>query len=463
MPLRRRPVLTDLTAVTAGATIANGAGYLLHVLAGRWLGVAGYGEFASLLAIQVVCAVPALALQNVVAREVVRGASVAAVRRLGWRCMAVVGIIAALALPAVSALCQAPPAAAAAAVIVAPVQVLLSAEQGILQGQRRFRVLALVLGAAAVARVGPALVGLAVGVGGPASLWLAAAGVVTTAFAARRTVDVRPAAAAGPPTPHSAAAGLYSPVGGLSAPGSASAFSIGAVVRAAQAQAALVALSSADVIIARHALVGADASRYALGAIAGKVAFWLPQAIGVVLYPRIVRPQSSARAMRGLVLVLAAAGVVSVAGAALLAPLAPRVAGADYRPISDLLWLFATGGALLAVLQGVLLSAIALDRTGLTAVTWLGLVAQVTAVATFGRSVTTLIDTAVLGSATVTVLVFVIVARGTRATIGPLTCDPAYPTAGWGRRSNSRSPAPNRVAATAGSGDHWSAAPVPGP
>src|SRR5205823_125750 len=59
---RRLPVVADLTLVTAGAMTANVAGYLLQLLAGRWLGVAGYSEFASLLAVQLLCAVPALAL-----------------------------------------------------------------------------------------------------------------------------------------------------------------------------------------------------------------------------------------------------------------------------------------------------------------------------------------------------------------------------------------------------------------
>ena len=51
--------------VTAGSMFANVAAYLLQVLASRMLGVEGYGEFASLLAAQLVLAVPALALQSV--------------------------------------------------------------------------------------------------------------------------------------------------------------------------------------------------------------------------------------------------------------------------------------------------------------------------------------------------------------------------------------------------------------
>ncbi|WP_425300584.1 hypothetical protein [Nocardia wallacei] len=81
---------------------ANVAAYLLQLLAGRWLGVGGYSEFASLLAVQLLCAVPALALQNVVARELVRGAPVAAVRALGWRCAAIVAALAAVLIPVVA-------------------------------------------------------------------------------------------------------------------------------------------------------------------------------------------------------------------------------------------------------------------------------------------------------------------------------------------------------------------------
>ena len=46
--------------VTIGSMTANIASYLLHLPASRVLGVDGYGVFASLLAAQLVLAVPAL-------------------------------------------------------------------------------------------------------------------------------------------------------------------------------------------------------------------------------------------------------------------------------------------------------------------------------------------------------------------------------------------------------------------
>ncbi len=388
-------MVADLTLVTAGAMTANVAGYLLQLLAGRWLGVAGYSEFASLLAVQLLCAVPALALQNVVAREAVRGASVAALRGLRWRCAVIVAVVAAALIPVVTVALQVSAAACAAALGAAPALVLLSGEQGILQGARRFRGLAVVLGTAGIARVAPALVVLALGGGAAAALLAAALGIAVAALFARRVAG----------TPEIAAAAAEPmPVG------------VVPVLRAAQVQAALMALSSADLIVVRMVLDEPDASRYALGTIAAKIAFWLPQAVGVVLYPRMAQPAHSARAIRDALGVLSGIGVAAVAVAALAAPVAPVLAGQDYAPIQGLLWVFALHGAILAVLQGAVLSAIAVDRTALAALTWLGLAVEVTLMLVFARSVTALIGTAVSVAAVTTLIVALVVLRSARRT-----------------------------------------------
>ncbi|WP_067884498.1 polysaccharide biosynthesis protein [Nocardia vaccinii] len=390
----RLPGVADLTLVTAGAMTANVAGYLLQLLAGRWLGVTGYSEFASLLAVQLLCAVPALALQNVVARELVRGARVATVRALGWWCAAVVAVVAAVLVPVVSAVLHVGAVAAAGALLAAPAQVLICGEQGILQGGRRFRALATVLGVAGVARVVPALVVLAAGAGAAAALWAAALGLFAAAIGARR-------AAAPVANPEESDVRDITRVraGGL------------AVLRAVQVQAALMAMSSADLIVARIVLERDDAGRYALGAIATKIAFWLPQAVGVVLYPRMAQPQNSARAIRAALGVLLGVGVAAVAGAAVFAPLAPLLAGHDYAPIEGWLWLFALDGALLALLQGALLSAIAVDRTAPAVITWVGLAVEVIAIALFAHTLPALIGTSTFVVAVVAALMIVVVLR----------------------------------------------------
>ncbi|WP_420094652.1 polysaccharide biosynthesis protein [Nocardia asteroides] len=421
---RRPPLVAELTLVTAGAMIANAAGYLLQLLAGRWLGAAGYSEFASLLAVQLLCAVPALALQNVIARELVRGAPVAALRATRTRCAVIVAALAALLVPVVSVALDIGALACAAALVAAPALVLVSGEQGILQGQRRFRALAVVLGCTGIARVVPALTVLAVGAGAAAALAAAAVGLAAAAAYARYTAgtraDVPDAARAGSA---SSAAGAAD---GIPAAGSGARTTVRdhtagvtAVLRAAQLQAALMALSSADLILARIVLDEADAGRYALGTIATKIAFWLPQAVGVVLYPRMAQPAQSARAIRDALAVLSGIGVAAVAGAALAAPLAPLFAGADYAPVQNLLWLFALHGAILAVLQGALLSAIAVDRTAPAALTWIGLAVEVTLMATLAHSVPALVTVAACTATVTTALVAAVVLRtaAQRATV----------------------------------------------
>ncbi len=392
---------------------ANVAGYLLQLLAGRWLGVAGYSEFASLLAVQLLCAVPALAMQNVVAREVVRGADLRAVRAMQWRCAALVAAVAVVLVPVVAGALHVGVWAAAAALGAAPALVVLSGEQGILQGSNHFRALAAVLAMAGTARVAPALVALAVGGGAAGALWAGAAGIVCAAIIAGRIA-------------RSAARDQESDARSHDAAAKSRAIGVLPVLRAVQVQAALMALSSADLIVVRIVLDDVDASRYSLGTIATKIAFWLPQAVGVVLYPRMAQPSHSARAIRDALSVLSIIGVVAVIGAALAAPLAPLFAGQDYAPIQGMLWMFALHGAILAVLQGALLSAIAVERTALAAVTWIGLVLEVTLMLTFARTIGALITTAVSVAAVTTLIVAVVVLRTAARTTTPAPA-PAVP------------------------------------
>ncbi|WP_410871970.1 polysaccharide biosynthesis protein [Nocardia sp. A7] len=406
---------------------ANVAGYLLQLLAASWLGVEGYSEFASLLAVQLLCAVPALAMQNVVAREMVRGASPRAVRAMMWRCAALVAAVAVVLIPVVAGVLDVGVWAAAAALGAAPALVILSGEQGILQGGNHFRVLATVLAMAGTARVAPALLALALGGGAAGALWAGAAGIVGAAIIAGR-IARSTTPAQDQPTDHGSGAA------GDAAPGTkqddivsndrelaTATRTVGVlpVLRAVQVQAALMALSSVDLIIVRIVLDEVDASRYSLGTIATKIAFWLPQAVGVVLYPRMAQPTHSARAIRDALSVLSAIGVVAVIGAALAAPLAPLFAGADYAPIQGMLWLFALHGAILAVLQGALLSAIAVERTALAAVTWIGLAIEITLMLAFARTIESLIGTAVSVAAITTAIVAVVVLRTARTHPAP--------------------------------------------
>ncbi|WP_371828879.1 lipopolysaccharide biosynthesis protein [Rhodococcoides fascians] len=352
-----RAMVAGMTMVTIGSMTANVASYLLHLPASRLLGVAKYGEFASLLAAQLVLAVPALALQSVVAREVVRGRSAGKLRSLGYRCAAVVAVLSVLAAPIVAVAMDTSVLATTSALVVAPLLVLLATEQGLLQGTARFGRLSIVLASAGFGKVVPAVVALFLGAGPGTVLAVSAAGTGLVALGAR-LANREPS---GP--------------GGLLT-GDVR-IGVATVLRASQVQLVLILLSSVDLLLARALLTEADAGIYALGAVATKAAFWLPQAVGVVLYPRMANPAHSASALRSALSVVAGIGAVLIVGAAVAAGLIPLIVGEDYAAVQGYLWIFALQGACLAVLQSALLWAIAGERTTLAILAWLGLAAEV--------------------------------------------------------------------------------------
>lgn len=376
--------------VTVGSMIANIASYLLHLPAGKWLGPAGYGEFASLLAAQLVLAVPALALQTVVAREVVRGRDTRVLRALGYRCAVIVGIAATLSVPVVSSALDSGALATFSALVTAPLLVLLATEQGLLQGSARFASLGIVLAAAGVAKVVPAVVVLAFGAGPGLALAASAVGTGIVALSSR----------------------IFA---GTDATGvSSGRVRVTAVLGASQVQLALIALSSMDLVIARIVLSNDEAGIYALGAVATKAAFWLPQALGVVFYPRMASPEHSVGAIRSALVILLGLGAVLVVGAAAAAPLVTVLVDQAYRPVQSLLWLFALHGACLAVLQGALLSAIAGERTRLAVVVWIGFGIEMAAMLTIAGTVGQLIGIAVTVASSCALIVSVLALRGAR-------------------------------------------------
>jgi O-antigen/teichoic acid export membrane protein len=162
------------------------------------------------------------------------------------------------------------------------------------------------------------------------------------------------------------------------------------VLHASQVQLVLIALSSVDLLAARPILGEHDAGVYALGTIATKAAFWLPQAIGVVLYPQLADAAKTSEALRTAVLWLVGIAAVVVAGAAICSPLVPTVAGDDYRPMVPILWLIALTGSSLSVLQVGLLAAIARDRTRIALLSWLVLAAEAILVVVLAHSIVTL-------------------------------------------------------------------------
>ena len=383
--------------------LANIAAYLLHLPASRWLGPEGYGAFAALLSAQLLVAVPSLALQAVVAREHVRGVPPEVSRALGRRVALLVALLAAAAVVPVSLLLDTPVFATAAALAPGPFLCLLATEQGLLQGSERFRGLGVVLAAAGAGKVIPAVAVLAAGGGVGFALAAGAVGVAVAWVIATRIVrsgtrhQLSVTTATTTPAP--------SPAGGtsLTSPG------VAAVLAAGQVQLVMMALTSVDLLLARALLSPEDAGRYALGAVAAKAAFWLPQAVGTVLYPRMADPAGHRGAVRSAVGVLLGIGAVMVVGVALAAPLVPMIVGDAYGPVTGLLWAFAALGVTLSVLQAFLLATIATDRTVEAGIAWCGLLLTAVVVWAVPREVA-----AVLGG-TLAVVVLTTCVAGWRA------------------------------------------------
>ena len=366
------PVRTTAVAgagwVTVGSLVANVASYLLHLPASRWLGPDGYGSFASLLSVQLVLAVPALAVQAVIAREVVRGRAVHELRRSARDTALAVAVLSLVVSPVAAAALHTTVLGAFAAALTAPLLVVLTGELGLLQGRAAFGLLAVALACTALLRVSPAVVVLAIGAGPTAALVAGAAGTLLAALAVRRMVGGGPTVGE-----HTVRMRWRALVG---------------VLRASQVQLVLIALTSVDLLVARAVLDDTASGLYALGAVAAKAAFWLPQAVGVVLYPQLADPVRRGRALRTAVTVLTGVGAVVVVGAAVAAPLVPVFVGEAYSGVTGVLWLFALQGAALTVLQSSLLSALARDRTRVAVLTWAGLVVEVATLTLLHGSVT---------------------------------------------------------------------------
>ncbi|MFM8774731.1 MAG: hypothetical protein ACKOFP_13080, partial [Actinomycetota bacterium] len=155
---------------------------------------------------------------------------------------------------------------------------------------------------------------------------------------------------------------------------------------------------------------------YGVGAIIAKVAFWLPQFIGVVLFPRFA-DQRRAQAT------VVAGGAVGLMGLLVLGVTAAAptlvvnvVGGAAYDDLIPIAWMFAAIGALFAMAQALLLTRLAVDDRRAVIAVWAaaGLLV-VLATAVMSRSVAGLATSALLAGATLTLVGAVVAGAEIRA------------------------------------------------
>jgi O-antigen/teichoic acid export membrane protein len=355
-----RAALLVVPALFAGNLVS----YLFTVVVARQLGPAAYGALGGLLAIVIALAVPGMALQLVVARNVavcrrdgVAAESLqAAVIRLGLRAGVALAVPALAAAPLLSGYLHlgspGPPAWLAVNLAVLP---LLFAVSGLLQGRERFGVLTavLLLVAAGKLPLGVALVAAGYGVEGAlAGVAAGTLAAVLLGVAACGRARHRP----GPPAADPEGTGeprRGAPVDRVAGLGPE-------LTAAALGVIGLVAITNLDALLARHYLPEAASGLYAAGSVVAKVTYWAPLAGVMVVFPRLAAGAGRRTLLRQAALATLAFGALCTAASALLA-LWPALLpfGRAYAAVGPDLPLFAALGTAFAMVQLLLFSDIA--------------------------------------------------------------------------------------------------------
>jgi O-antigen/teichoic acid export membrane protein len=380
---RSRSLPRDALVLAAGMGVANAGNYAFNLVMAFLLGPEAYGALAALLALVLVGSVPGLALQAVVARRTTLAGG-AAWPGVGWlvgRAGAGLAALTLLAGPGLVLFLHLDSAVPVAwlALALAPTP-LLFAVQGLLQGRERFGALAVVMLAGAGVKLAAGLFLVAAGFGVSGAMAGVAAGGLLAALAGLHL------ATAGSPAP----AGSRSPEGTPATPGATG--TARPVARAGwwrevgTASAGLLGLfllANVDVLLARHYLDRAAAGRYALGAVVAKIAFWAPQFVVTVVFPRLVGAADPRRLLAGSALLIAGFGGLLAVVLALAdgVGVAVPVLGAGYAGLGPLLPLFAGLGTALALVQLLLFEGIATSDRRLGRAVAVALVAEVALVA----------------------------------------------------------------------------------
>ena len=293
--------------VFVSTNLANAFGYLFHFILSRKLGVAGYGELATMLSGSMIAAFPATVFSMTVvkaASEVRHSPGRLRTLALGvFKLSLIYGALAAVAGLALMGTISTylklsqPLEVLAVAAFVASM-FAMSGVRGILQGTQRFRPFSASIALEAILKVVLG-VGLAVtGFGTLGALWGSAfASIVTVVLT---LIMIAPLFASSDPEDDLDLGRFARSLGGVSA-----------------AMFALTIIGSADVIIVKHFFAPRLAGIYGVVSLAGKMLLFL---VGFV--PTVVMPKATARALSGksptTILVQALVVVLTICGLGLI-------------------------------------------------------------------------------------------------------------------------------------------------
>ena len=404
-PQPRAALAKGLVFVGGATMIGNGAAYLLSMVAARILVPAEFGALGALLGLLVIISTVGIAMQAITARRVAVATSDRSVVegetiRLASIVAAIIIIGGLLLAWPVGVLFQIPFFAVATGIASIGFVILGSAAMGIAQGREEHLRLSWAFIANGVGRATGGIVGVVIlqsvtGVGVGVMI-----GCAVGAFVSYRLICPGAWAAAIPK--------------GVPA-------EFGHVVHAL---AVLFTLTNVDVLLARIFLTEDQSGEYAVGVLLAKIAFFLPNAIIIVLFPKMTGGRSN-RTVYLATGLTACVGLVITGFSFLFGNLVIRIlGGAQYTELGSEAWLFALEGSAFALVQVLLYARLATQDTRAVLAVWAALVVLVAVVALWRHdSVADIVTTVVVVSLALTVVGLIMDRRQTPSV--PIPLEPA--------------------------------------
>lgn len=368
-------LLTGSGQIAVAMMLMNLATYGFTMTAARIIGPVPYGAFFALMNLTLIISVVMLGLQATAARRISAdpahvGQIEREILRVSLRAALLVGGALLLAAPLINRLLDLDslPTAILAAFAAVPMT-MTGAQMGILQGERRWRELAVVYVLSGVPRL---VIGLALILFQPTE-FMAFLGVTLGYYAPflyGLAVLRHPRESGETDERHG-----FLPI-------------IKESVVNSQALFAYFALTNIDMLVGRSILDSHDSGLYAAGLIVSRAVMFLPQFVVVIAFPSMSTSLNPARALVGSMALVGGLGGACVLATAVLPGVVLIFAGGqEYDEVSGLLWLFALLGTCMAILQLLVYSVLARQGVLSMVLVWVALVAVVGVASTTVSSV----------------------------------------------------------------------------
>lgn len=405
-PQARATLAKGLVFVGAATLIGNGAAYLLSMIAARVLTPAEFGALGALLGLLVIISTVGIATQALTARRVavaiddrarVEGEAIRLSVMVGLA-IVVGGIIVAWPLGQIFSI---PVVAVAAGIASIAFVVFGSAALGIAQGRESHAQLSWAFVANGGGRALGGILGVVVfdsvtGVGIGILLGCALGAAVAYWIICPRTWS------------RALSSGVT-----------------GEFAHVLHALFVLFTLTNVDVLLARVFLTEDQSGEYSVGVLLAKIAFFLPNAIVIVLFPKMTSANSR-RAVYVATALTAVVGLFITSFSFLFGNFVIRVlGGTQYPNLGSEAWLFALEGSAFALVQVLLYARLATQDRSAVVTVWIALVVLVLVVALWRHDSVAQIVTTVVAVSLVLTVVGLIMDRRSAAPVVPIPVESA--------------------------------------